>query len=271
MAKATFRGVGVHSGADVSCVVGPGTDGIVFHRTDTGGTVRASWKAVAATRLQTVIEEAGTKVATVEHLMSAMAALGITAATVEIDGPEVPILDGSAAPFLEPLRAASEPAELGPYIRVVRAVSVGEGQAFAALIPWPTRRFDVGIDFADAAIGIQRAVFDFAADDYAAEVAPARTFGRIRDIKRMHKRGLGRGASLENAIAVDGPRVLNPEGLRFPDEFARHKLLDAVGDMALSERPIVGLYRSHRGGHRLNYKLLARLFADPENFQLLPN
>ena len=278
----TFRGVGVHTGADVVCVVHPasgahdadGTDGeggIVFHRTDTGGTVAADWRHVAATRLQTVIESAETSVATVEHLMSAMSALGIWSARVEIDGPEVPILDGSAAPFLAGLAEASDVAPPGRAIRVLRPVSVRSGNAFAALLPFPTRRFDVGIDFADAAIGMQRALFDFAAGDYGAEVAPARTFGRLRDIKRLRRRGYGRGASLQNAVAVDGAEVVNPEGLRFPDEFARHKLLDAVGDLALARAPIIGLYRSHRGGHRLNYTLLAKLFAHTENFQLLLN
>ena len=156
----TFRGVGVHTGADVVCVVHPasgahdadGTDGeggIVFHRTDTGGTVAADWRHVAATRLQTVIESAETSVATVEHLMSAMSALGIWSARVEIDGPEVPILDGSAAPFLAGLAEASDVAPPGRAIRVLRPVSVRSGNAFAALLPFPTRRFDVGIDFAD--------------------------------------------------------------------------------------------------------------------------
>ncbi|WP_226582915.1 UDP-3-O-acyl-N-acetylglucosamine deacetylase [Acuticoccus sediminis] len=271
MRPVTFRGVGVHTGADVACVVNPGEDGVRFHRTDTGGTVTASWRHVAATQLQTVIRSDETSVATVEHLMSAMSALGIWAAEVEIDGPEVPILDGSAAPFLAALADASEPVEGGRAVRVLQPVSVRIGRGFASLLPFPSRRFDVGIDFADAAIGEQRALFDFAAGDYGAEVAPARTFGRLKDIKRLRRRGFGRGASLDNAVAVDGATVVNPEGLRFADEFARHKLLDAVGDLALAEAPILGLYRSHRGGHRLNYALLDKLFARAENFQLLPN
>lgn len=273
----TFRGVGVHTDAGVVCVVHPAAagaeeeEGVVFHRTDTGGAVAASWRNVAATRLQTVIRSDDTSVATVEHLMSALSALGIWQARVEIDGPELPILDGSAAPFLDALAEASEPAQPGRAIVVRRPVSARSGAAFATLLPFPSRQFDVGIDFADAAIGLQRAVFDFAADDYADDVAPARTFGRLKDIKRLRRRGYGRGASLENAVAVDGARVVNPEGLRFVDEFARHKLLDAVGDLALAQAPIVGLYRSHRGGHRLNYALLENLFAASENFQLLPN
>ena len=267
----SFSGVGVHSGAGVSCVVGPGDDGVRFRRTDTGGVVKASWRGVGATRLQTVIEGEGTSVATVEHLMSALAALGVWNAEVEIDGAEVPILDGSAAPFLAALAEAVEPAEAGPHIEVLRPVSVREGRAFAALLPWPGRRFDVGIEFPDAIIGSQRMVFDVETGDYGAEIAPARTFGRLKDIKRLRRRGYGRGASLDNAVAVDGARVANPDGLRFADEFARHKLLDAIGDLALAEAPIRGLYRSHRGGHRLNYALLRALFSAPENFQLLLN
>lgn len=266
-----FDGVGVHSGAGASCVVGPGEDGVVFHRTDTGGTVLADWRNVAATRLATVVEDGGTSVATVEHLMSALSALGVSAATVEIDGPEVPIMDGSAGPFVAALAPVVTAAGEAPVVAVARPVSVGCGDAFAALLPFDGRRFDVGIAFADAAIGTQRVLFDFGTGDYATEIAPARTFGRLRDIARMRRRGYGRGATLDNAVAVDGARVVNPGGLRFTDEFARHKLLDAIGDLALAGRPIRGLYRSHKAGHRLNYELLARLFSRPENFQLLPN
>lgn len=223
---------------------------------------------MTSTQLQTVIEEHGTSVATVEHLMSAFAALGVRDAVVEIDGPEVPIMDGSAAPFIALLAAAIEPAGAAVAMRVLKPVTVRSRGAFVALLPHNGRRFDVGIDFPERAIGIQRVVLDLSADSFAREIAAARTFGRLADVARMRRRGLGQGASLDNAIAVDGARVVNPGGLRFPDEFARHKVLDAVGDMALAERPILGLYRGHKGGHRLNFELLRALFSRSDNFSL---
>ncbi|WP_369415137.1 UDP-3-O-acyl-N-acetylglucosamine deacetylase [Acuticoccus kalidii] len=264
-----LKGVGVHSGAGVSLVVGPGEDGIVFRRADTGGTVRADWRNVAATRLQTVVQENGAAVKTIEHLMSALAAFGVRDATVSIDGPEVPIMDGSAAPFVEAIRPAIEPAPAGEAIRVMRPVAVRSRDAFAAFLPFDGRRFDVCIDFPDAIIGVQRLAFDLTAEGFAREIAPARTFGRLRDVEMLHRKGFAKGASLENAVAVDGATVANPEGLRFPDEFVRHKLLDAIGDTALAGKPILGLYRSHKGGHRLNYELLRALFADAENVQIV--
>lgn len=251
--------------------MGPGEGGgVVFRRADSGASVLASWRRVAATRLATVIGEGPSAVRTVEHLMSALSALGVWDALVEIDGEEVPIMDGSAAPFLDELADAVEPAAHGPgAVRVLRPVSAEGRDAFACLLPREGRRFDVGIDFPDAAIGVQRVALDLSADTFAHEVAPARTFGRLKDVGKLRRRGYARGASLANAVAVDGARVVNPEGLRFADEFARHKLLDAVGDLALAERPILGLYRAHRAGHRLNYALLAALFSDARNFQIV--
>ncbi len=241
----------------------------MFRRADTGGTVRASYENVAATRLATVIEEGETRVQTVEHLMSALAAFGVADAVITIDGPEVPIMDGSALPFVEAIRDALEPAPPVPPVRVLRPVVVEGGGAFASLLPYEGHRFDVGIDFKAPVIGRQRVVFDLTAEGFAAEIAPARTFGPLKDVKRMRAKGYAKGASLDNAIAVDGERVANAEGLRFPDEFARHKLLDAIGDLALAGRPILGLYRAHKGGHRLNYELLRALFAVNENFAIV--
>ena len=241
----------------------------MFHRSDQGGSVRAVWTNVAATRLATVIEDGETSVKTVEHLMSAFAALGVADAVVSLDGPELPIMDGSAAPFMEALAPLVEPAGTRQAVRVLKPVMVSDKSAFAALLPHEGRRFDVGIDFGAPVIGVQRVVFDLTAEGFASEIAPARTFGPLKDVERLRARGYAKGASLQNAIAVDGERVANPEGLRFADEFARHKLLDAIGDLALAERPIIGLYRSHKAGHRLNYRLLATLFAETENFAIV--
>jgi len=247
----------------------PGERGIIFHRSDTGGSVRAHYENVAATRLATVIEEDGTRIQTVEHLMSALAAYGIADAEITLSAPEVPIMDGSALPFMEALRDVVEPAPPRAPFRVLKPVMVEDGSAFAALIPHEGQRFDVCIDFKAEIIGVQRVVFDLTAEGFAAEIAPARTFGPLKDVKRMRRRGYAKGASLENAIAVDGKRVANPEGLRFDDEFARHKLLDAIGDLSLAGRPILGLYRAHKGGHRLNYELLRALFAAEENVAIV--
>ncbi len=216
-----------------------------------------------------MVEADGTSVKTIEHLMSALAALGVRDAIVEIDGAEVPIMDGSAAPFMDALAPAIEPAPPREAVRVMRPVAVRSKDAFAAFLPFEGRRFDVCIDFPDAIIGVQRLTFDLTAEGFARDIAPARTFGRLKDVDMLHRKGYAKGASLENAVAVDGARVANPEGLRFPDEFVRHKLLDAVGDTALAGRPIIGLYRSHKGGHRLNYQLLRALFAAPENAKIV--
>lgn len=241
-------------------------EGIAFVRE--GQRTKATWENVSATRLATVLGEGEGGVRTVEHLMSTFAALGIADALVSLDGPEVPIMDGSAAPFFEALRPAVEDAPSRGAICVTRPVVVRKGNAFAALLPHSTRSYDIGIDFPDAAIGAQRAVFDLDTGDFGRDIAPARTFGLLKDVKRMRRAGYGKGASLENAIAVDGPRVLNDGGLRFDNEFARHKLLDAIGDLALAGRPILGRYRAHKGGHTLNFRLLAALMGNQENFAI---
>lgn len=220
---------------------------------------------MTATRLATVIEADGISVKTVEHLMSAFSALGIVAAHVAIDGPEVPIMDGSAKPFMEALAPVAVARGTIAPIRVRVPVMARRGDAFAALLPHAGRRFDVGIDFEAPVISLQRVVFDLTPDGFLSEIAPARTFGPLRDVEKMRRKGFAKGASLDNAIAVDGDRVANPEGLRFQDEFARHKLLDAIGDLALAGRPIEGLYRSHKAGHRLNFELLKALFRSAEN------
>lgn len=231
--------------------------------------MRASWRNVAATRLATVIEDRSARVMTVEHLMAAFTALGILHAEVSIEGEEVPIMDGSAKPFFDALRdRVTAGAPVAP-IKVLRPVKVRRWGAFAELLPDEGRRFDVNIDFKAPVIGVQRVRFDLDTDDFAEKIAPARTFGPLKDVEKLRRKGFARGASLENAIAVDGERVANPEGLRFPDEFARHKLLDAIGDLSLAERPILGLYRSHKAGHRLNYRLLAALFRRKENFAIV--
>jgi UDP-3-O-[3-hydroxymyristoyl] N-acetylglucosamine deacetylase len=262
---ATVSGIGVHSGRDVTVTIHPAAagSGVTFYRShDDGGHRRipATVRHVSATDLCTAVGVPGASVATVEHLMAALSALGVDNATVEIDGPEVPIMDGSAGPFIEAVDEAGVERLEAPlrYIKVTRPVRVEDGEAYAEFSPYSGRRIEVEIDFDNPLIGRQR----FAADvdrAFRHDIARARTFGFLADVEKLLARGLARGASLENAVVVGEDRVINPEGLRFSDEFVRHKVLDAIGDLALAGAPIVGRYRSYRGGHRLNVLALRAL------------
>ena len=278
-------GIGTHSGAPVRLRILPGADGggISFRRTDVAGAapLAADWRAVGATMLATVLgDPARDGVATVEHLMAAFAGLGLRAAEVELDGPEMPIMDGSAAPFVDALLAAGLALRPGPVaaIRIRDTVRVGDGDAWAELVPADdaaaaaaAARFEVTIDFPEPVVGRQTIAFALTPEVFRDEIAPARTFGRLAEVEELRRRGFAKGSSLANAVAIDrdGRRVLNPEGLRFADEFVRHKALDAVGDLALAGRPVLGLYRSHKGGHRLNHRMLAALFARPDAYEVV--
>ena len=273
-------GVGVHSGRRVSLTLLPAAPdtGIVFRRTDLGdgsADIPARFDHVKDTRLCTVVSapnDPACAVGTVEHLMAALAGAGIDNARIEIDGPEMPILDGSSAPFLFLIDCAGITAQsaLRDRIEVLRPIRVSDGDAFAELLPETDAdaagqgRFDMSmsIDFSAPAIGRQALSLTLSEDSFRHELAQARTFALAEDIARLHAAGLARGGSLENAILVDGDKVLNPAGLRMADEFVRHKLLDAVGDLALAGAPIVGRFVAHRSGHALNNQLLRALFAD---------
>lgn len=288
--RATFAGIGVHSGrpATVHVEPAPADTGIVFRlpkrvRWSLAGLV-GTWPAdpasapcvdvparhvhVAATRLQTVLRGPGTVgIGTVEHLLSALAGLGVDNARIVPEAGEIPIMDGSAAPFVAGIDAAGidlleRPRRL---LKVLRPVRAAVGDSEGVLEPSEDERLTIlqEIDFPDAAIGRQTLDVAVTPDSYRREIAPARTFGRVADLERLRRRGFGRGASLENAVGVDGPNVVNPEGLRFPDEFVRHKMLDSVGDLALAGLPLVARYRSVRGGHRLNHAVLEALHRTP--------
>ncbi len=271
-------GVGVHSGKRVSltlCPAAPGT-GIVFRRTDLDGPdldntdIPARFDLVTDTRLCTVVADPADparSVGTVEHLMAALAGAGIDNARIEVDGPELPILDGSSAPFLFLIGCAGIVAQPAPRARieVLRPVRVTDGDAFAELLPDAgsnSLEMEMSIDFDAPAIGRQALSLTLSDDSFRDELAAARTFALAGDIARLHAAGLARGGSLDNAVVVDGARVLNPAGLRMADEFVRHKLLDAVGDLALAGAPIAGRFVAHRSGHALNNQLLRALFAD---------
>jgi UDP-3-O-[3-hydroxymyristoyl] N-acetylglucosamine deacetylase len=278
-APVSLSGIGVHSGKPVNLHLHPAqaNHGIVFLRTGLPGgddrLIDARSLAVTATELCTVIGDRETgAVATIEHLMSALYGLGIDNLLVEIDGPEVPIFDGSAQAFVEAIdgvgivqnRAARR------YLKVLRTVRVELGIGWAELRPNPRGfQVDVEIKFDNPVIGRQRKVLDLSPAAYRKEIARARTFGFIGDVEKLWKAGFALGASLDNTVAIGDGKVINPEGLRFADEFVRHKMLDAVGDLSLAGEAILGSYKSFCGGHRLNIAVLKELLSDRANYAIV--
>lgn len=271
-------GIGLHSGRRVSLTLRPAAagTGVVFRRSDLGVDIPARFDRVTDTRLCTALTAADSpqaRVGTVEHVMAALAGTGVTDAIIELDGPEVPILDGSAAPFIFLLDCAGT-VGLGvaaPVIEVLRPVRVSEGDAFAELQPSVLPGFEASleIDFPSTAIGRQALGLRVTPASFRAALADARTFAMAEDIARLRAAGLAQGGSLANAVVVDGPLVLNPGGLRRPDEFVRHKLLDVVGDLALAGASLSGRFSAARSGHALNNKLLRALFADRGAWRLV--
>jgi UDP-3-O-[3-hydroxymyristoyl] N-acetylglucosamine deacetylase len=264
-------GVGLHGGRRVSLTLRPAAagTGILFRRTDLGIDIPARFDRVADTRLCTalVAEDAPhARVGTVEHVMAALAGTGVTDAILEIDGAEVPILDGSAAPFVFLIDCAGTVTHNmpAPVIEVLRRVRVEEKGAFVELLPAGTSGFEaqLSIDFPSTAIGSQDLSIRVTPASFRAGLADARTFTLAEEIARLRAAGLAQGGSLSNAIVVDGPLVLNPGGLRRPDEFVRHKMLDVVGDLALAGAALSARFVGHRSGHALNNTLLRALFAD---------
>jgi UDP-3-O-[3-hydroxymyristoyl] N-acetylglucosamine deacetylase len=268
-------GVGVHSGTHVRLALTPApvNTGIVFVRSDMRGSdnvIRGHANSISDTRNCTTLRNAsGAEIGTVEHLMSACAGLGIDNLLVEADGPELPILDGSSAQFVQLLGNAGlkeQSADLR-VIRIVEPIEVRMGAKSAALLPavdFDGLHLDVTIRFADPAIGVQRRHVDLTPESFLDDIADARTFGFLSDVDAMRAAGLGRGASMANTLVVDAGKVVNPEGLRFDDEFVRHKLLDAVGDLALAGAPICGRFVADQPGHALNARLVRALLDTPE-------
>ncbi len=271
-AQIALSGVGVHSGLPVTLIIHPadaGT-GIRFLRTGLEGRrereIRADLRAVTATEFATVLgDAAGPLVSTTEHVLATLRGLGVDNAVVEIDGPEAPIMDGSAAPFVDAIdqvgiKTLDQPRR---YIRVLKPVRVATDDAYGELRPYARGfRVEMEIAFDHPLIGRQSLALDVKPDTFRRELARARTFGFMRDVAKLWSAGYALGASLENTLVVTENRVLNPDGMRFPDEFIRHKVLDAVGDLALAGAPLLGLYRSVRPGHKLNYAVLSALMAD---------
>jgi UDP-3-O-[3-hydroxymyristoyl] N-acetylglucosamine deacetylase len=268
----TVSGIGVHSGqpAKLTLLPGKANTGIVFVRCGSAirpdRRIQANVAAVTATEFQTVLGDAtGPLCSTAEHVLAALSGLRIDNAIVEIDGPEVPIMDGSAAAFVEAIDRVGivELASPRRYIQVVKPIRVIIGQAFGELRPNPHGfRVELEIDFEHPLIGRQGVDFDIDPDTFRRELSRARTFGFLRDVSKLWSAGYALGASFENSIVVNESRLLNADGLRFADEFARHKALDAIGDLALAGAPLLGHYHSVRGSHKLNHAVLSALMSD---------
>lgn len=268
-------GVGLHTGAKVSMTLKPAApgQGIVFVRTDLHGKaarISATWQNVIDTRMCTALGNAeGGRVGTVEHLMAALYGCDIDNVTIELDGPEVPVMDGSAAPFVFLIECAGvvDQAAVRRVIEVRREIVVEEDDCRIAIAPASRFELDFEIEFGSSAIARQTCRLDLRAGAFKADLARARTFGFVQDIDRLQAAGLARGGSLENAVVISGNRILNGDGLRYDDEFVRHKMLDCVGDLYLAGAPILGRVTASRTGHRHNNRLLAALFADPAAYR----
>jgi len=269
--QATVCGVGVHSGLPVSLTLGPAPvdAGFIFVRTSLDGSdreVRATAESVIATEFATVLgDRCGPLVSTAEHVLAALRGMGVDNATIEVDGPEVPIMDGSAAPFVAAIDQAgivAQPA-LRRFIQVLKPVQVAMGDSFGELRPNAAGfRAEVEIEFVNPVIGRQSYTLDLSPERFRREISRARTFGCMNDGAKLWSAGFARGASFENTVVFDETRLLNAEGLRYSDECARHKVLDVIGDLALAGLPLLGAYRSLRGGHKLNHAVLTALMAD---------
>ena len=269
---ASLSGAGVHSGKPVKLTVRPAAagEGVRFVRSDAGGAViPATALAVSTTMMGTNLTSAGVSVATVEHFLAACGGVGVDNIVAELDGPELPILDGSSKPFVDLLLQAgiAEQGAARRAIRILKPVEIRDGVKFARLSRGKGFEMRIAIDFPSKAIGRQTISFAMKPGAFAQEIAWARTFGFKKDAETMHAQGKALGASMDNTIVVDGDDVLNAGGLQTPDEFVRHKLLDVIGDLFLAGGPIEGLYEAEQPGHALNNRLLRALFADATAFE----
>ena len=264
----TYVGIGLHTGKKVSMIVRPASDGqgIHFHRKDVPagtGFIPARWYNILETRMSTVIgNEHGVTVSTVEHLLAALRGCGVDNAFIELDGPEVPIMDGSAGPFVSLIeRIGTVSQETTRHaIWIHQPIEVRTRDKFAIMMPSDVQRITVSIDFNSPVVGSQTLSVELVNEAFVKSVARARTFGFAHELDTLQKAGLIQGGSLNNAILVDGERIVNEEGLRFKDEFVRHKILDCYGDLSLAGAPILGHYYSHKPGHELNAMFLQKLF-----------
>mgnify|MGYP000623572077 CR=1 FL=1 len=268
-------GVGLHTGQKIQMVMRPAQPdtGIVFRRVDLDpvADIPASAQAVGETRLSSCLVQGDARVYTVEHLMSALSGLGIDNVFIDLDGPEVPIMDGSAAPFAFLIQSAGIEQQSAPkrFIRIKKKIEVADGDKWARLEPYEGYKLSFSIVFNHPVIekSNQSVTVDFAHTSYLKEIARARTFGFMQDVEQLREDGLALGGGLDNAVVLDEYRVLNVDGLRFTDEFIRHKVLDAIGDLYLMGSPLLGAFSAHKSGHALNNRLLRALMAQPDAWE----
>ena len=271
--KVSGVGIGLHKGIPIKISLEPleSGRGIVFYRSDTDSFIEALPKNVIDTRMATVISDSsGNYVSTIEHLLSAIYAFGIDNILIRVDSYEVPIMDGSSASFCMMLREAGiQKQEISKKVIILKEkIEVIDGDKFVSLSPSLSPNYDFSVDFSHPSIGKQEYNFAFNKSNYLQEISRARTFGFLKDIHMLRKRDLALGGSLENAIVLDNKRILNIEGLRYSNEFVRHKILDAIGDLALFGMPYLANYHSHAGSHDLNHKLTKKLLNSPDKFAI---
>lgn len=266
-------GIGLHKGEPIRLTLEPleAGSGIVFYRSDLGISFKAEPKNVINTQMATVVGNEKGYISTIEHLMSAINAYGIDNIRIIVDANEIPVMDGSSASFCMLLDEAGvrELDANKKALIIKRAVEIREGDKLVRLSPSKSPKFDYTIKFSHPLIGTQHYVFEFSKKSYLKEISRARTFGFLKDVQALRSMGLALGGSLENAVVIDENKILNPEGLRFENEFVRHKILDAIGDLALVGAPILGDYTAFAGSHDLNHKLTLAVLADAKNFELV--
>ena len=265
-------GIGLHKGEPIKITLEPleANSGILFYRSDVGMLVKAEPSNVVNTQMATVIGNGTHFISTIEHLLSSVYAYGIDNIRIVLDGAEVPVMDGSGASFCMMLdEAGKRKLDVPKQLLVIhKEVEVVDGKKFARVSPSLKPTYDFQIEFAHPAIGRQEYSFEFSKKNFIEEIAKARTFGFLKDVQMLRARGLALGGSLDNAVVLDETKILNPEGLRFSNEFVRHKILDAIGDLALLGAPFLGNYASHAGSHQLNHELTKAIFSDPSNYEI---
>ena len=266
-------GIGLHKGTPVRLRLEPleSNNGIIFYRSDVNVAIALTPENVVDTKMATVIGKDGVVISTIEHMLSAVYAYGIDNLKVIVDADEVPVMDGSSASFCMLLDEA-EIIELDKpkkVMRIKKEVIVQDGDKYVKLSPSPSLKYDFTIKFPHPIINKQEYVLEFTKESYKNEIARARTFGFLHEVQYLRSKGLALGGTLENAIVLDDKKILNPEGLRFPDEFVRHKILDAIGDMSLIGMNFIGNYEALAGSHDLNHKLTVELLKNPENYEVV--
>ena len=271
--KVSFEGIGLHTGRYARVTLKPASrdNGITFIRSDKNTVIKAHVGSVIDTAFATTIGQDGVKIRTVEHIMAALAGLGIDNIFVDVDGPEIPILDGSSTELINIILKAgiAKQGKKRPYLRIKRPIIFDDGNSKVAALPYEGRRITYSIFFNHYGFGEQRLSMEINEETFAREIAPARTFGFLKDIEYLRTNGLAKGGSLENAIILGENGVLNSSGLRFKDVFVRHKVLDSIGDLAILGFPIYGHIIANRSGHSANIKFLKKLLAFPESWDLI--